>query len=55
MKDFLPVVSCLLDMLLRDFLKAANLVLRLLRNVAACLCHLLCSCREVIRGSLETL
>ena len=54
-EDFLPVVPCFLNMLLRDFLKATNLVLCLLRNVAACLCHLLCSCREVICGSLKTL
>ena len=54
-EDFLPVVPCLLDVLLRDFLKTTNLVLRLLRNVAACLCHLLCSCREIICDSLKTL
>ena len=55
MKDFLSVVSCLLNVLLRDFFQTTNLVLRLLGNVAACLCHLLCSCRKIICGSLKTL
>ena len=54
-EDFLSIISCLLNVLLRDFLKTINLVFRLLRNVAAYLYYLLCSCREVIYDSLKTL